>query len=126
MTRVLIAEDEPAIVQSLEFLLQEAGYEVYAAANGAQALELAVSHRPHLVLLDVMLPIVDGFEVCRSLRANRDLCDTRVLMLTARGREHEMAHGLALGADAYMTKPFATKELMRCVAELMGRPRPSQ
>lgn len=126
MTRVLIAEDEPGIALSLEFLLQDAGYEVYTAADGAQALELTLSRRPHLVLLDVMLPVVDGFEVCRSLRAHADLRDTRVLMLTARGREHEVARGLALGADAYMTKPFATKELMRSVAELIGRPRPRQ
>ncbi len=120
MKRVLIAEDEPSIVLSLEFLLQEAGYEVYVAANGAKALELAEKHRPHLIVLDVMLPIVNGFEVCRGIRASAELRDTRVLMLTARGREHEVARGLALGADAYVTKPFATRELMRLIEELIG------
>jgi DNA-binding response OmpR family regulator len=118
--RVLIAEDEPSIVLSLEFLLQEAGYEVYVAANGAKALELAEKHRPQLIVLDVMLPIVNGFEVCRSIRANAELGDMRILMLTARGREHEVARGLALGANAYVTKPFATRELMRLVEELIG------
>ena len=120
MKRVLIAEDEPSIVLSLEFLLHEAGYEVYTAANGSKALELAQTHRPHLIVLDVMLPIVNGFEVCRGIRANAELKDTRILMLTARGREHEVARGLALGANAYVTKPFATRELMRLVEELIG------
>jgi two-component system alkaline phosphatase synthesis response regulator PhoP len=126
MKRVLIAEDEPNIVLSLEFLLQEAGYEVLTAVNGAKALELAEAHRPDLIVLDVMLPLVNGYEVCRSIRANGALKDTRVLMLTARGREHEVARGLALGANAYMTKPFATRELMRIVEELIGPARTAQ
>lgn len=120
MKRVLIAEDEASIVLSLEFLLQGAGYDVVSAGNGARALELARAHPPHLVVLDVMLPLVDGFEVCRSLRAEPAFAHTRVLMLTARGRGHEVARGLALGADAYVTKPFSTKELMATVQELIG------
>ena len=120
MKRVLIAEDEASIVLSLEFLLQGAGYEVLSAGNGARALELARAHPPHLVVLDVMLPLVDGYEVCRSLRADSAFEHTRVLMLTARGRSHEVARGLALGADAYVTKPFSTKELMVTVKELIG------
>ena len=120
MKCVLVAEDEPSIVLSLEFLLHDAGYEVYIAANGSKALELAQTHRPHLIVLDVMLPIMNGFEVCEGIRANEALKGTRILMLTARGREHEVARGLALGADAYVTKPFATRELMRLVEELIG------
>ena len=120
MKRVLIAEDEPSIVLSLEFLLRDAGYEVITAADGAQALKLAAELKPHLVVLDVMLPLVNGFEVCRMIREDPAMCDMRILILTARGREHEVARGMALGANAYITKPFATRELMKTVGELIG------
>ena len=120
MKRILIAEDEPSIVLSLEFLLREAGHEVLTASNGMDALAAAERHKPDLLVLDIMLPIVDGFEVCRTLRANPELRDMRILMLTARGREHEIARGLALGANAYVTKPFGTRELMRIVGELLA------
>lgn len=117
--RILIAEDEPNIVISLEFLLRGAGYEVAVARDGVAALELAKTFRPDLVVLDVMLPSMNGFEVCSRLRHGRDTRDTKILMLTARGRESEMEKGIAAGANAYMTKPFATKELMARVAELL-------
>jgi DNA-binding response OmpR family regulator len=120
MKRVLVAEDDPSIVLSLEYLLTEAGYEVHTAANGADALALAQAHTPDLLVLDIMMPAVNGFEVCRNVRANAALRAMRILMLTARGREHEVTRGLALGADAYITKPFATRELMRVVKELLG------
>ena len=118
--RILIAEDEPNIVISLEFLLKEAGYEVAIARDGSQALSLAGSLRPDLIVLDVMLPALNGFDVCRRIRGSREGKDTKVLMLTARGRESEVARGMAAGADAYMTKPFATKELVSKVAELLA------
>jgi DNA-binding response OmpR family regulator len=118
--RILIAEDEPNIVISLEFLLREAGYEVAVARNGSDAIDLAQKLRPDLVVLDVMLPSVDGFEVCRRIRGNSVTRNARVLMLTARGRQPEMDKGLAAGANAYMTKPFATKELMDTVASLLA------
>ena len=121
MKRILIAEDEPSILLSLEFLLREAGYEVFTAQNGAEALEFTEQYRPDLVVLDVMLPIIDGFQVCRSLRADPALGDVRVLMLTARGREQEIARGLAAGANAYITKPFGTRELMKSIADLLGQ-----
>ena len=120
MKRVLVAEDEPSIVLSLEFLLRSAGHEVLTAGDGADALAIAEERRPHLLVLDVMLPVVDGFEVCRRLRASDDLRTMRILMLTARGREHEIARGLAIGADAYVTKPFATRSLMETVARLLA------
>ncbi len=120
---ILIAEDEPNIVISLEFLLREAGHEVTAARDGAEALRLIDATPPDLVVLDVMLPSVNGFEVCRRLRADAQTRDIRVLMLTARGRETEVEKGMAAGADAYMTKPFATKELVRVVAGLLGASR---
>jgi DNA-binding response OmpR family regulator len=118
--RILIAEDEPSIVISLEFLLKEAGHEVAVARDGGEALRLIDSGRPDLVVLDVMLPSVNGFEVCRRLRENTGTKDIRVLMLTARGREIEIEKGLSAGADAYMTKPFATRELVNTVARLLG------
>jgi DNA-binding response OmpR family regulator len=118
--KILIAEDEPNIVISLEFLLKEAGYEVAVARDGSQALSLAGTVRPDLIVLDVMLPALNGFDVCRRLRASREAKHTKVLMLTARGRESEAARGMAAGADAYMTKPFATRELMRVIAELLS------
>ena len=120
MKRILIAEDEPSILLSLEFLLGEAGYEVITASNGRDALALAEQHRPDLIVLDVMLPVVDGFEVCRTVRGNPELAGMRILMLTARGREHEVARGIALGANAYVTKPFGTRELMKTVGALLG------
>ena len=122
MKRVLIAEDEPSIVLSLEFLLSEAGCEVLIAKNGAEAIALAEKHKPDLLVLDITLPVVNGFEVCSVLRANRDLADLRILLLTARGREHEVTRGLALGANAYMTKPFGTRELMHTIGELLAPP----
>ena len=118
--KILIAEDEPNIVVSLEFLLRGAGHDVTVARNGADALDLAERLHPDLVVVDVMLPSMDGFEVCRRIRASQETRDTRILMLTARGRQGEMDKGLAAGADAYMTKPFATRELVETVAHLLG------
>ena len=120
--KILIAEDEPNIVLSLEFLLKEAGYEVAIARDGSEAIRLAGTLHPALVVLDVMLPSVNGFEVCRHLRENRDTGDIKILILTARGRETEVEKGLAAGAHAYMTKPFATRELVNAVADLLGQP----
>jgi len=118
--RVLIAEDDPSIVLSLEFLLSQAGYEVRTATNGADALALAEAQLPDLLVLDIMLPAMNGFEICRSLRAHPASSGLRILILTARGRGHEVTRGLALGADAYLTKPFATRELLRVVNQLLG------
>jgi two-component system alkaline phosphatase synthesis response regulator PhoP len=119
---ILIAEDEPNIVISLEFLLKEAGYEVAIARDGSQAVNLADELRPDLIVLDVMLPALNGFDVCRRIRDSRQGKDTKVLMLTARGRDGEVAKGMAAGADAYLTKPFATRELVKVVADLLGKP----
>ena len=118
--RILVAEDEPSIVVSLEFLLKGAGYEVVIARDGGEALAAAEGRMPDLMVLDIMLPVVNGFEVCRRIRQNPSLQHTPILLLTARGRESEIAKGLALGATAYMTKPFATRELITTVAELLA------
>lgn len=117
---VLIADDEPNIVISLEYLLEQAGYRVIVARDGLEALEAIERERPDLVLLDVMLPRLSGFDVCQKVRENPALQGVRVMMLTAKGREVEMSKGLALGADVYVTKPFSTRELLAQVAEQLG------
>ena len=116
---VLVVDDEPSIVISLEYLLSQAGYDVHTASDGQQALDAVRALRPRLVLLDVMMPVMNGFEVCRRIRDDPELRGTRILMLTAKGRDVEITEGMALGADAYITKPFATRELMAAVARLM-------
>lgn len=121
--KILIADDEPNILISLEYLMKREGYEVTVARDGQEALEAMLRERPHLVLLDVMMPRKSGFEVCQEVRANELLKDTLILMLTAKGRETDVAKGLAIGANGYMTKPFATKELVARVREMLaGRP----
>ena len=118
--KILVADDEPNIVISLEYLLKREGYTVVIARDGQETLDVIERERPDLVLLDVMMPRKTGFEVCQAVRASADLHATRILMLTARGRETDVVKGLALGANAYMTKPFSTRELVQKVAELLG------
>lgn len=118
--RVLIADDEPNIVASLEFLMEQAGFEVMLAANGQEALELVASFRPDLVLLDVMMPVKNGYEVCQHLKGDPATRGVKVILLSAKGRDVEVAKGLELGADAYVTKPFSTRELVAKVKELLG------
>lgn len=118
--KILIADDEPNILISLEFLMKREGYEVVVARDGQEALEAIEKERPALVLLDVMMPVKTGFDVCHEVRASESLRDTLILMLTAKGRDTDVAKGLALGANAYMTKPFSTKELVQKVREMLG------
>lgn len=117
--KILVADDEPNIVISLEYLLKREGYTVLIARDGQEALEVIAREKPDLVLLDVMMPKKTGFEVCQALRASDDLQAIKILMLTAKGRDTDVAKGLALGADAYITKPFSTRELVLKVAELL-------
>lgn len=118
--RILIADDEPNIVVSLEFLMKREGFEVQVAVDGEAALQSMAAQMPDLVLLDIMLPKKDGFEVCQQIRARPEWQSVKVVMLTAKGRDTEVAKGLALGADAYMTKPFSTKDLVVQVRQLLG------
>ena len=120
--RVLIAEDEESIVASLEFLMRRCGYETRVARDGDIAVDCLADFKPDLVLLDIMLPGRSGFEVCRWIRADARLRGTRVLMLTAKGGAGEVAKGLAAGADDYMIKPFATRELVARARALLGDP----
>ena len=118
--KVLIVDDEPNIVISLEFLMKKEGFEVAVAVDGDEALAKAASFRPDLILLDVMMPKKSGFEVCVALRADTANETMKIVMLTAKGRETEVAKGLAIGADAYVTKPFSTKDLAVRVKGMLG------
>src|SRR5690606_35975519 len=117
---VLVVDDEPNIVLSLEFLMQQAGFDVRVARDGEQALAAMREKTPDLVLLDVMIPRGDGYGVCKAVRANPAWRDVRIIMLTAKGRDPEREKGLALGADDYITKPFSTREVVARVKELLG------
>ncbi len=118
--KVLIADDEPNILISLEFLMKREGWQVSVARDGNEALAAILSQKPDLVLLDVMMPGKTGFEVCQAARADESLAGMKILMLTAKGRDTDVAQGLGVGADAYMTKPFSTKELAAKVREMLA------
>jgi DNA-binding response OmpR family regulator len=117
--KILIADDEPNILISLEFLMKREGHEVHVARNGIEALAAITSLRPDLVLLDVMMPGKSGFEVCQAVRADESLAGVKIVKLTAKGRDTDIAQGLGVGADAYVTKPFSTKELAARVKAML-------
>ncbi|HNQ48651.1 MAG TPA: response regulator [Hydrogenophilus thermoluteolus] len=120
--KILVVDDEEAISLALEFLLQRAGYEVAVARDGVEALERIAAWRPDLVLLDIMMPGKDGFEVCQSVREMNDLTpQPKIVMLTAKGRDVERTKGLAVGADDYVVKPFSTDELLQRIARHLGQ-----
>jgi DNA-binding response OmpR family regulator len=117
--KVLIADDEPNIVTSLEYLMMRSGYEVQVARDGDEVLALVESFRPDVVLLDVMMPRRNGYEVCQKMREHPDWRQIKIVMLSAKGREAEVNKGLSLGADTYVTKPFSNKELIATIAALL-------
>lgn len=118
--RVLIVDDEPNIVTALEFLLHKHGYEVQVTANGEDALAQLDAFKPDLVLLDVMMPKVSGYEVCQRMRAQPQWQNIKIVMLSAKGREVEVSKGMSLGADLYVTKPFSSTELVATIDELLA------
>jgi len=118
--RVLIVDDEPNIVAALEFLLQKHGYEVKVASNGEDALGQLDAFRPDLVLLDVMMPKVSGYDVCQRMRAQPQWRHIKIVMLSAKGREVEISKGMSLGADLYVTKPFSSSELVVTIDKLLS------
>ncbi len=119
-SKVLIVDDEPNILISLEFLMKREGFQVFTAPDGEAALEQVASHRPDMILLDVMMPKKNGYEVCQAVRAHPEWQDIKIIMLSAKGRDTEVAKGMAMGADTYMTKPFSTKELVQKVKALLA------
>ncbi len=117
---ILVVEDEPNIVESLSFLMKKAGFIVRVARDGNTAIRTIESEAPDLVLLDIMMPRRDGYEVCRTIRANPDWDHVRIIMLSAKGRDLDRRKGLELGADDYITKPFSTREIVERVQEILS------
>lgn len=118
--KILIVDDEPNIVVPLEFLMEQNGFQVMIAQSGEESLEIIAKDRPDLILLDIMLPGIDGFEVCEIVRLNSEWKDIRIIFLTAKGREVDIAKGMVLGADEYITKPFSNEHIVRRVRELLN------
>ena len=120
MPHILIVDDEPNIVMSLEFLMRKNGYQVSIARNGTEALDV-IDHTPvDLVLLDIMMPDVDGYQVCRHIRQHPERAGTRIIMLSAKSKEADIQKGYEAGADLYLPKPFSTRQLMEKVKELLA------
>lgn len=118
---ILIADDDPNILLALSYLMQREGHDVRTAKDGQETLDAIAEAAPDLVLLDLMMPRANGYDVCRTLRASRSYDTVRIIMLTAKGREADQLAGLALGADAYISKPFAIGEVVDCVSSVLAR-----
>ena len=117
---ILIVDDEPSIVVPIQFLMEQQGYSVLVAGNGEDALDVIYKYKLDLILLDIMLPRIDGYEVCEIVRLDPRYRDIKIIFLTDKGREVEIAKGLALGDDAYITKPFSNAELVSQVKKLLA------
>ncbi len=118
--KILIVDDEPNIVVSLEFLMKQKGHAVKVVNDGESALAAVAEFQPDLILLDVMMPRMSGYDLCQRVRENPAWQDIKIIMLSAKGRDVEVTKGLAVGADAYMTKPFSTKDLIDKVQGMLG------
>ncbi len=119
--RVLVADDDPDILALVAYRLERSGYEVLTASDGADALRLTIAHRPDLVVLDVMMPRIDGYGVTRAIRSHPPTERTPVVLLTARVQEADIARGFEAGADDYVKKPFSPQELKARVQAVLGR-----
>ena len=119
--QILIVDDEPNVVMPIQFLMEQQGYNVIVAASGEDALDIIFKYNPDLILLDIMLPGIDGYEVCEIVRLNPEFRNAKIIFLTAKGREVEIAKGMALGADAYIIKPFSNAEVVAKVKELLEK-----
>ena len=116
---ILIVDDEPGVAVAIQFLMEQQGHRVLVAQRGEDALDLIYKYKPNLILLDIMLPGISGWEVCEIIRLNSDCRNIKIVFLTARSSEVEIAKGLALGADAYITKPFSNDKLVARVNALL-------
>lgn len=121
MSKILIAEDDANILISLDYLMRKNGYEVYVAENGEEAVKLANEHKPHVVLLDIMMPKLDGYDVCRTIKSQKETAHAKIIFLSAKGKEEDVQKGLEMGASAYITKPFSTAEIVMKVKELIQK-----
>jgi DNA-binding response OmpR family regulator len=118
--KILIVDDEPNIVLSLDYLVRKKGYEPFIARNGGEAISIAKEQFPDLVILDIMMPDIDGYEVCKLLKNDTKLMHAKIIFLSAKSRQEDVQKGLDMGADAYLTKPFSTKRLMQVIGELLS------
>lgn len=117
--KILIVDDEPNIVVPLQFLMEQNGYDTLVAQSGEEALESISKENPDLILLDIMLPGIDGFEICEIIRLNPEWRNTRIIFLSAKGRDIDIAKGMVLGADEYITKPFSNQDVIDTVRKLL-------
>lgn len=120
MKKILIVDDEPNIVMTLEYTFKKSNYEVFIARDGQEALDILKTNYPDVIILDIMMPMVDGFATLEQIRKDENLQHTKVMFLSAKNKESDIEKGLALGADAYMTKPFSIKKVVEKVEELLG------
>lgn len=118
--KILLVDDEPNILLSLDFLMRKNGYKVFMARNGQEALQSLEENRPDLVILDIMMPDVDGYQICTTIKTTNKYKGTKVIFLSAKSKESDVAKGLEMGADAYITKPFVNKNLLEKVKELLS------
>ncbi len=118
MHKILIVDDEPNILISLEFLLTKGGFNVFVARDGAEAIDIINEEHPQIVVLDIMMPNVDGYEVCQYIKNDDDLKETKVVFLSAKTKDEDIEKGYALGADLYLKKPFSTRALLKKVQEM--------
>ncbi|WP_317128944.1 response regulator transcription factor [Mangrovivirga cuniculi] len=118
--KILIVDDEPNILMSLDFLMRRNGYDVFVARDGNEALSIFQDEKPDLIILDIMMPNIGGYEVCRAVKSSDKKTNTQVLILTAKDKEEDIKRGYEAGADHYMTKPFSTKNLVAKVKELIN------
>ena len=119
MKKILIVDDEPNIVMSLEYTFKKNNFEVFIARDGQEALDIVKKNFPHVIILDVMMPMVDGYATLEQIRKDANLQHTKVMFLSAKNKVSDIEKGLALGADAYMTKPFSIKKVVEKVEELL-------
>ena len=117
--KILIVDDEPSIIVPVQFLMEQNGYDVMVAFSGEEAMEIIAEKKVDLILLDIMLPVIDGFEVCQRVRENPQWHKIKIILLTALGSDANVEKGLALGADAYITKPFSNIEIVDKVKGLL-------
>lgn len=118
MKKVLVVDDDPYILMSIEFLMRKNGFEVMVARNGTEALEYIHNQPPDLILLDIMMPDVDGYSICRQIKASEELKHIIVVFLSAKTAEADIRLGYETGASLYISKPFSTRELMKQIKEL--------
>jgi DNA-binding response OmpR family regulator len=119
--RILVADDEPNILLSLEFLMRKSGYEVFIARNGTEAMDIVKKQKPDLAVLDIMMPDIDGYQICDFIKKSKDLSECKVIFLSAKSKESDIQKGMSYGADFYMTKPYSTRALMLKVNDLLAQ-----